>query len=46
MGMNERMTFQSAFSLKIWVGERVFIIVKKVFIMSSVNHYDVFGKTS
>jgi hypothetical protein len=46
MGMTERAIFQFAFSLKIWIGERVFIIVKKVFIMSSVNHYDVFGKLS
>jgi hypothetical protein len=37
--MAEWMTFQSPFSLKIWVGERESVLSKK-------NHCDVFSKTS
>jgi hypothetical protein len=39
MGMTERMTFQSAFSLKIGIDERVSVLSKK-------NHCDAFSKTS
>jgi hypothetical protein len=42
--MAERSIFQSAFSLKIWVGERVFIIVKKIIIVSLEKHYSVFSE--
>jgi hypothetical protein len=39
MDITERMTFQSAFSLELWTGERVSIFSKK-------NHCDAFSKTS
>jgi hypothetical protein len=46
MDITERTIFQPPFSLKRGVGKRIFIIVKKVIIVSSVNHYDVVGKPS
>jgi hypothetical protein len=44
MGITEKTIFQSAFSLKIWVGERVSILAKKFIAMPSVKHRDVFTK--
>jgi hypothetical protein len=46
MAMAERMTFQSAFSRKIGVGERVSEFQKKIIAMSSVKHRDVVGQSS
>jgi hypothetical protein len=44
--MAERMIFQSAFSLKMGVGERVSEFPKKIIAMSSVKHRDVVAKSS
>jgi hypothetical protein len=46
MDITERMIFQSAFSLKIGIGERVSEFQKKIIAMSSVKHRDVVGKSS
>jgi hypothetical protein len=46
MAMAERTIFQPRFSLKVWVGERVSVLAKKIIAMSPVKHRDVVGKTS